>query len=317
MNKRAFLKGCRDKYGIYIGFALLLLLFSLFSPTFLTATNIINLLLQTAPYAIAATGAVFVLLTAGTDLSIGATVFASASIGTLAAVRGGNITECLLAALVLGLLIGVINGFFIAYFDLVPFIITLATMSIVRGTILIFTDQKTQYLPDTIIQGFTKIRLLGIPVSVFIMIAVLFMGEYVLRYTPFGRRLFAIGNNKAVAAQLGIRVRRNIFWAYCACGLLSGLAGMLFAVQIGSITPGFGAGMEFMVISAAVLGGCSLFGGKGNVIPGTIMGIFIIMSIENEMVLVRANPYAYTIVRGIVISIAVYLDSMRNQGELR
>ena len=132
-----------------------------------------------------------------------------------------------------------------------------------------------------------------------------FYAEYMLKITA------------ATAEKMGIKVERNIFISYVLCGAFAGLSGLISGAQVGGISPTFATGTEFIIISATVLGGVSLFGGKGSVFPGAFLGVLIIMCIENGLVMASANMYAYTIVRGIVIFIAVLLDSIRNTGELR
>ncbi|MCL2684450.1 MAG: ABC transporter permease, partial [Synergistaceae bacterium] len=130
-------------------------------------------------------------------------------------------------------------------------------------------------------------------------------------------QIMAIGNDAVAAQKAGINVKRNVLAAYFICGALSGLGGVLSAGQVGNVAVYFAEGNEFEVISAAVLGGTSLFGGKGNVFPGAIIGILLIYTIMNGMAMMNASPYAYTIFRGAIIFIAVMVDSVRYKGELR
>jgi ribose/xylose/arabinose/galactoside ABC-type transport system permease subunit len=146
---------------------------------------------------------------------------------------------------------------------------------------------------------------------------ILIASDYVLRKTVYGRYLMAIGNSPRNAERTGIRVNRNVISAYMICGMLGTLAGILSAGQIGSVSAGFGDGNEFIVISAAVLGGTSLFGGKGSILPGAVIGILLVTTIMNGLAMMNASPFIYTIVRGLVIFIAIAIDSRNYKGELR
>jgi ribose/xylose/arabinose/galactoside ABC-type transport system permease subunit len=156
-----------------------------------------------------------------------------------------------------------------------------------------------------------------IPLIVIILAVVMAVGQFVLSRTLFGRQLYAIGNNRGGAENMGINVRRQVFFSYVICGALAGLSGLVSGAQVGGISPTFAQGQEFIIISATVLGGVSLFGGRGKVFPSAFLGILIIMCIENGLVMAKTNMYAYTIVRGLIIFLAVMLDSMQNRGETR
>ncbi|MDR0878021.1 MAG: hypothetical protein LBN21_08210, partial [Treponema sp.] len=160
-------------------------------------------------------------------------------------------------------------------------------------------------------------KLFNIPVIIIIMVVVLIIFQLIISRTTYGRHLFAIGNNKIGARMIGIKVKRNIFFSYVICGALVGLSGFVSGAQIGAIAPTFAQGQEFVIISAAVLGGVSLFGGKGKAFPGAFLGTLVIMTIENGLVMAQANMYAYAVVRGIIIFVAVLLDSVQNKGEIK
>jgi len=141
--------------------------------------------------------------------------------------------------------------------------------------------------------------------------------HYLLKYTVYGRQLMAQGNNEEAARKLGIRTKRNAIIAYVICGAMAGFGGVLSAGQVGALSSNFAKGNEFDIIPAAVLGGISLFGGKGSILPGAVIGIVLVNTITNGLTMMAANPYVYTIVRGVIIFIAVMLDSMNYKGELR
>lgn len=306
------------KYGLYGVFVTLVLVFSLLNPNFFSTNNAINLLQQTSSSGIAAAGLVFVVLTGGIDISIGSTLFLSAVIVTTLTDLGMGLAGALAVSMACGAFIGMINGFFIAKLKLVPLIVTLAMLYIIRGTAISIVGIKTTFFNNEVGVLIARTRLLGfVPVVVLILAITLAMTQFILSRTLYGRQLYAIGNNKQGAEKIGIKVSRNVFLAYVICGALAGLSGLVSGAQVGGISPTFAQGQEFIIISATVLGGVSLFGGRGKAFPGAFLGVLIIMCIENGLVMARTNMYAYTIVRGIVIFLAVMLDSLRNKGETR
>jgi len=214
--------------------------------------------------------------------------------------------------------IGALNGVLIAKGKLIPILVTLATMSFFRGMVLVFTNERTPIHEDPTFRLFVySNEILGVPVVVIMFFAIAIFAQYVLSKTKYGWHLRTVGFNIEAARKIGINVTAIIFSVYLICGVLVSLNGFIYLGMIGQIAANFGIGQEFLVISATVLGGVSLSGGKGNVLPGAIVGIFIITIIENGMGLISANPYAYAIVRGAVVFLAVFLDSIRYRGPLR
>ena len=305
------------RYGLYFVFLLLVVTFSAITPKFYGISNIINILQQSAAAGIAVVGMSFVILTAGIDLSIGSTMCIAAITTAYLSGAGWGLIPCILVSLLCGGLIGAFNGFLISRWKVVPFIVTLAVQITIRGIISAITGQSLIYFTGPTQEMLTQTMIVSIPIITWIFIVIIAAGHYVLIRTAFGRQLYAIGNNASAAEKVGLNVRRNLFLVYLIAGAMAGLSGLISSVQVASVTPEFGKGSEFLVISAAVLGGVSLFGGKGNIFPGALIGVLIITCIENGLVLVGADPYSYTIVRGLVIFLAVMVDCIRNKGELR
>jgi ribose transport system permease protein len=303
-------------YGIYFVFAILLVFFSMMSPHFLTVGNFVNIFQQSAALGIATVGMVFVMITAGIDISVASTMYVASCLGGMVINKGMGLIPALFAVLLGGAFIGAINGFVISKYKIVPFIATLATMSIGRGLGLFSTKAQMIFLGD-ISRVVSGTHILGIPITVYVLLIVILTGNFVLRKTQFGRQLLAIGADEAGAEKAGIFVKRKIFSVYIICGILAGFAGFISAAQVSAIDPKFAVGNEFTVISAAVLGGTSLFGGKGNIFPGALVGVLIVTIIGNGLNIVNASPYAYPLVRGIIIFFAVMIDSIKNNGELR
>jgi len=314
------------KYGIYVVFILLVAFFSLSNGHFFTIDNFFLILQQASPLGISVVGMVFVLLVVGIDISVGRSMFfISTIVGFLITTSGvipqeyfTDLRGILLVfsiVIILGLLIGYINGLLITRYKILPFIVTLATGSILRGVGLKISGSSS--INVAILGGFSNGQIGVIPNVLIIFIIVLVVFDYILRQTEYGRHLMAIGNSSRNAERAGIKVNRNIIIAYMICGVLGAIGGILSAGQIGSVPAGFGEGNEFIVISAAVLGGTSLFGGKGNIFPSAVIGIILITTIMNGLAMINASPYIYTIVKGLIIFLSVALDSIKHTGELR
>ena len=302
----------------YIVFVALIIFFTIMSPKFLAGRNVTQVLLTTVPYAIAVIGTTFVMLTAGIDLSIGATILVTGSVAVYSANAGAPFVVSLLLAMAAGFVCGSINGILVAKFKMVPFLATLATMSFFKGLILQFGAQGYIILNNmNFMMLITGTRFLGIHVVVYMLAVLVVIVQLLLKRTSFGWHLYAVGNNPVAAAKIGINVSKIKYWAYAISGILVGLCGFVQVCMVGAVATGFGDGWEFTIISAAVLGGVSLSGGKGNIFPGAIVGILIFMIIENGMTVIAANSYFFMVVRGIVIFLAVLIDSIRNKGDLR
>lgn len=314
------------KYGVYTIFLVMIVAFAFSNKNFLTLRNMLLLLEQSAPIMIGVIGMSFVLMDGGVDISAGSNMYLSAAVSAIVMRAmynaSGNISSMwqylllMLISLGVGTVIGLFNGIIISKFRLVPFIVTLITTSIARGLGMYFTDAKLIII-NTMGFKFNDKSVLGISVLVLIALAILLIFHFILKYVTYGCHLKAQGNNHEAAQKLGINTKRNTLIAYVICGAMCGLAGILSAGQNGSVPSSFADGNEFIMIPAAVLGGISLFGGKGSIIPGAVIGILLINTIVNGLTMMAANPYVYTIVRGIIIFIAVAVDSMNYKGEIR
>ena len=317
-NKRSITQFVMQNTRYFI-FVFLIVLFAVLSPKFLRWKNISNLLLTTTPLAVATVGTTFVILSGGIDLSIGSIILVSGSVGVYDGNTGVGFFPAMLAAIASGLLAGCFNGLLIAKFKLVPFLATLATSSFFRGLILQFGNSGYISCKDmTFMTTVTQTRILGIPLITWLLAVIVLLAELLLKKTSYGWHLYAVGNNAEAASKIGIKTGRIKFIAYAICGALAGVTGFLNMCMVGSVPTNFGEGQEFTIISAVVLGGVSLLGGKGNIFPGAIVGIFIFTMIENGMTLMSANAYFYTVVRAAVIFLAILIDSItKKNSELR
>lgn len=282
--------------------------FSLGSPRFLEVPNLVNIAVQSASLGILATGMTFVLLTAGIDLSVGSLMFVSAALAGKLVVGGGSLPAAFAVVVVAGLIGGALNGIAVTRLGIKPFVVTLSTLYIGRGFALWLTETRALNLPDSLLTVGSA-RLAGIPVPVVAVALVLVGAHLTLERTAFGRHLYAVGADPEAARRAGLPVRRLILSAYALCGLLAALGGAVAVAQLGAVSPTFGRDREFAAISAAVLGGVSLFGGRGSVLPGVLLGALLMQTVENGLVIVNADPYLYPMVLAAVIFVAVLLDS--------
>jgi ribose transport system permease protein len=293
-------------------FATVLALFGSLSRRFLEPNNLVNIAAQASSTGIVAVGMTFVLLTAGVDLSVGAIMFVAAAVAGKMMMAGVALPLALGAMIVIGLGFGGVNALFITRVRVVAFIVTLSTLFIGRGLGLWITETRAMNLPENFLQ-LGAAHFVGIPFSAWLFGGVLILAHIVLTRTPFGRQIFAVGYDVHAARKAGVRTEKVLTAVYLISGLCAALGAVVTLGQLGAVSPKFGQQKEFTAIAAAVLGGTSLFGGRGNVLPGTLMGSLLIQAIENGLVIVNADPYLYPIITSMVIFLAVWLESLRNR----
>jgi ribose transport system permease protein len=253
----------------------------------------------------------FVLLTAGIDLSVGAVMYVAVAILALFLGDLPVLVSFPLIAIV-GLALGAVNGFFVVQLrGLHPFIITLAMLFILRGAALYMTDTRMVFVAEPIM-SLGRTSYFGIPWAIWMFLGVFLVAWLVLRETPFGRQVYAVGQDPVAAKKAGINVPLVLFSVYCIAGLCAALGGLVSIAQVAAASSTFGFQKEFPVIAAAVLGGTSLFGGRGSVV-GTVFGAILIQTVENGLVMTNANPYIYPLVTASIIFIAVLVDSQRTR----
>jgi ribose transport system permease protein len=284
--------------------------FAHLSPRFLDGANLVNIVVQSASVGIVATGMTFVLLTAGIDLSVGAIMFVSAAVAGKMAIAGQPLALVFTVVLAIGAVYGAVNAAFVAQAGVKAFVVTLATLYVGRGLGLWITETRALNLPESLLQVGSA-RLLGVPMPVVVLALALLAAHVVLARTPFGRHVYAVGHDAAAARRAGLPAGRVLFAVYVISGTLAALGGAVAIAQLGAVSPTFGREREFGAVAAAVLGGVSLFGGRGSVLPGVLLGAVLIQTVENGLVIVNADPYLYPIILAGVIFLAVLLDSFR------
>lgn len=300
------------EHGAWGLLILVWLVFSLSTEAFLSASNLANICVQASSTMLVATGMTFVLLTAGVDLSVGAIMFVAAAVAGKLAAAGQPFAVCIAAMLGLGLLYGFFNGMLISRLRLIPFVVTLATLYIGRGLGLWITETRAINLPAAFLD-FGSQRLWSIPLPIVIVAVTVALGQMVLTRTAFGRHVVAIGHDRASAERAGIATNRVLLTVYILAGFLAALGALISLGQLGTVSPTFGENREFTAIAAAVIGGTSLFGGRGSVFPGAVLGALLIQSVENGLVILNANPYLYPLVISGIIFTAVLIDGVRTR----
>lgn len=297
--------------GVLIGFALLVIGLSLATPYFLTKANLFSILVQGAPFVIMAAGELVVVLVAGIDLSVGAMAGLSGAVAAaLMSSVGLPWPVALAVALASTTAVGALQGAAINYLRVTDFIATLAGLSIFTSLTLIVTQGNPIGIAADGFNALGQARLLQVPAQVWIAVVVVFGAWLWLAKTASGRHLYAVGGNRIAAYRSGIRVRRLRTLAYAFSGLCSGVAGIIFAAQLSSADPNAGRGDELTAIAAVVIGGVSLFGGRGSV-WGAVMGALLISTILDGLVLLNVSPYYTELVQGFVILLAVMLDYLK------
>lgn len=289
-----------------------LLTFGLFSPAFLAPRSLLNVLIQSSATAIVATGMTFVLLTAGVDLSVGATMYLVAAVGAKLVLSGMPLPLTLMGMFLTGLACGAANALLVTRLGILAFIATLGTQYAERGFGLWLTETRAMNLPDTYTWLATS-KLAGLPVPVWVLVTVVALAHLTLTRTPFGRQVYAVGHDFETARRAGLNTHRILTAVYLIAGGCAALGGMVSLAQLSTVAPTFGMSKEFQAIAAAVLGGTSLFGGRGQVLPGTLLGALLIQGIENGLVSLNADPYLYPLITSAIIFLAVLLDSLRCQ----
>ncbi|WP_166355458.1 ABC transporter permease [Phytoactinopolyspora limicola] len=286
----------------------LLLVFAFSADQFLTVNNVLNLLRQIAPTMIVAVAMTFVITSGGIDLSVGSTVALSGSLLAIAIAAGWDPTLALVAVVLLGAAIGFVNGWFSAYHGIPAFIVTLAMLSIIRGTALRATEGYSTPIPrDTWVVTLGQGRLFGIPVPAILALVIAVAGWFVFAKTPFGRYVVGMGSNAESLRRSGVAVRKVGLSVFVLTSTAAAVAGVLVATRLASGSANAGVMFELEVITAVVLGGTSLFGGRGSIV-GTVLGALVLGVIANGLVLLHVSPFYIQILQGAILLLAIFLN---------
>ncbi len=297
------------RFGLLLALIALVIILSSLSERFLTTSNIINVLRQISINAMIAFGMTVIIIGRGIDLSVGSLLAFTGVVGAYLAVNVMPAGAAIAIVLLLGTLLGTFNGIFVAFVGIAPFIVTLAGLTIFRGMALAFTDGRpiSGLPPFFMTLGYGTFWRL--PVPIWIMLGFLIITHVILRFTALGRMIYAIGGNEEAARLSGIPVRRVLLFTYAYSGLAAALASMVLTGRLNSAQPSAGVMFELDAIAAVVVGGTSLFGGRGGVF-GTLVGALIIGVINNGMNLLNVPSFYQQIVKGGVILAALVIERL-------
>jgi len=290
-------------------FAVCVIFFSVSTEVFLTAGNLLNILRQAAPILIVAVAMTFVIITAGIDLSVGSQVALINASAAIILSLGVPWPVVAVGMLMFGALLGLAQGWFIAYQGIPAFIVTLAGLSILRGFALYMT--KGYSIPISDVPGFLALgrgTVLGFPVPAIIALLIAGLGAIVISRQVYGRQVVAVGSNPEAARRVGMPSKWITASVYMLSGVACAIAGLLIAARLGSGSSNAAVGFELQVIAAVVLGGTSLFGGRGTIF-GTLLGTLTIAVIGNGLILMHISPFFTQIVTGAIILIAIWLNT--------
>lgn len=304
-----FLKAQAPVLSIALFFLLMVLLFGMATDAFTSRVNLLNLLRQSAPLLIVAVAMTFVITTGGIDLSVGSTV---ALVNALAAILLQATLPwplVVLAMLLLGGLVGALQGWFVAWEGIPAFIVTLAGLSVLRGLALLLTQGfSIPISPDSWFVQLGRGWFLGVPLPAVLALTAAVAGWVALTQMAFGRYVTAIGANTEAARRAGIDVRLTTLLVYVLSGMAAAVAGIIIAARLGSGSSNAAVGFELEVIAAVVLGGTALLGGRGTIL-GTLLGALTIAVIGNGLILAHISPFFTQIVTGLIILAAVWLNT--------
>ncbi len=291
--------------------------FSVTTDTFLTTANLLNLVRQSAPALIVAVAMTFVITTGGIDLSVGSVLALTGALLAITLQGGWPWPLAVAAMLGLGGLVGGLNGWFTAYEGIPAFIVTLATLSVVRGVALLLTQgYSIPIAPESPAVQIGRGRVGELPLPALLAVAVAVVGYVVLTQTRFGQYATGIGANAEAVRRSGVDIRRAALGVYVLSGVAAALAGVITAARLGSGSSNAGVGFELEVIAAVVLGGTNLFGGQGTIV-GTVLGALTIGVIGNGLILAHLSPFFTQIVTGIIILVAIWLNFRLFRGARR
>jgi ribose/xylose/arabinose/galactoside ABC-type transport system permease subunit len=298
-----------QRYGIVLVFIAIIVVMSLVSPQFRTEGNALNLLHQNSVMGIMAVAMTFAIILGGFDLSVGAVAAMASVAGATVMIATGSVALGVVAALLCGLVVGLVNGYLIAYLGVNPFVSTLGTMTIVRGLVYVYTNATPVFgVPIR----FTEVgldRSYGIPNPFWIFLGVVIVLTFLLRKTAFGHYVYAIGGNATAASSMGVPVRRVRLAVYAVTSVCAAIAGVILIGQTASGQPHGALGYELTAIAAVIVGGATLGGGKGHTLS-TVVGVFLLGVVANALNLFGVSPFWQPVATGTILVLAVAIDSM-------
>ena len=298
--------------SVLLATVLLIIIFSILSPYFLSVQNFTNIFRQSAPLAMVAVGITIVIISGGIDLSVASNISLTSVILAMLLVKYGMpLPVSIVIVIILGMLLGLFNGFLVTTLKIPAIIATLATAMTFSGIAFTITQGYSINLPvESAVKYLGSGKIWLIPVSIILVVIVYFIVQLILQNTGFGRIVYGLGGNVEAVYLSGISVKKYTLIIYMVCGFFAAFASILLTARVANGHPNNGGGMELDAIAAAVLGGTSIYGGVGNV-WGTLIGVLTMTIIMNGLNLLNINPYIQVIVKGLVLAAAVAVSSIR------
>lgn len=309
---KSSLKQYSREAAVLAALFLLIIIFSMIEPVYLTPSNMIDIIKQGTINGILAIGITFAIISGGIDLSIGCTfAIVIVTVGQLTVEKVPTLIA-LSAGAILGGIMGSLNGLLITKLKLQPFIATLGTMSVYRGLAYVFTGGwPVLGIPDTYRKTFTTKLFWDIPISILVLFAIAILTHIVLSKTRFGNYLYAVGGNEEASKLSGVDVDKTKIISYAICGACAAFAGMIMLANLGTGEPASGQGYELDAIAAAAVGGTRMTGGKGSIL-GTVLGALLLAALKIGMIVIGVQTFYQFIVTGIIIIIAAYFEFIQD-----
>ncbi|MFN8379831.1 MAG: ABC transporter permease [Anaerolineae bacterium] len=290
-----------------------LVVLAILVPTFFTERNLVNVLVQASSLGLMAIGMSLVMIGGGMDLSIPSVMALSAILGAMYLRDGGSLPIAMLIMVVVGVLAGCVNGYAVAYLKMIPFVVTLAMMTVISGLAIWITYSVSVPVMDEAFFDLILSRIAGIPRPIIFLIIATVIMTLVMRRGLYGRWLYAVGTNARAARVSGIPTRRVLFLTYVISGLFAGLTAILLSARLGSASANIGNdGVVLDIVSAVVVGGVSIYGGVGGPL-GAVLGAIFITAISNSMNMLQVSFFASLVIKGLVIIVFVAFDSLKRR----
>lgn len=297
--------------GLVVALIVVFVVLTFASPYFLTTTNLLNVAKALVIVGIAAAGETIVIIAGGFDLSIGSTMAASGMLAAYLVDSGSGIAVAFTCSILLGVAIGAANGTLISYFRINPLITTLAMLAIIRGLAFVISGGREIIITNSTWLGLGTGKFAGVPLIVLVLLTIYIIFALIMPRTTFGRYIYAIGSNPRAARLAGISTNRWRLVIYITCGAIAALAGLMLAARTGNARPAAAMGFELDVITAVILGGASLKGGRGTIL-GTAVGLILLFMINNGLTLAQVPSFWQQVVKGLILLAAVLYDEIRS-----
>lgn len=305
-----------DYIAVIVALILEVAIFGILSPYFFTMNNLLTILQYCALTGLVALPYTLLMISGNFDMSMGSQVALVSCVVAMIChdntIGWGTVILSILAAMIIGGICGYLNSVFILKVGLPPFIATMAMMQALRGVTYLLTNGSSIMVTSKVFGILGRKKTFGIPNTVYILLVFIIIFTFIAKYTVFGRRAYTIGGNKTAARLSGINVHRNVTILYIINSAMCGLVGMLYTSQLGAAIPSSNANFAFDVISAVVLGGCAMDGGKGTM-AGTIMGVLILAILDNGLIMLNVSSHWQLVCSGVVLLIAVSIDSLKQK----